>query len=122
MIPVLITPGDAIDRLTILHLKRLKAPKQCVKGIEEDFNNLKSSITAHYSFTDLQPAFDKLLDINGQLWKLEEDMHSNYLTDEAAGRVGRAIARTNGNRSTAKRAVDELVGVRPEFKDYSQGS
>lgn len=122
MLPILITPGEALDRLTILQLKRERCAEGWKAALTHDHDQLLSVISNHYQLDSLQPARQRLLEINTRLWDLEDRMHTSSLTDSDAGCIGRAIALENGRRSAEKKAVDEGHGARPEYKKYKAPS
>ena len=119
MLRMLVTPGDALDRLSILHLKLDRGKPQWRQTLEADIGTLEADIARAHDWGALQSDLRRLLDANGLLWDLEDRMHAHYLSDVEAGATGRAIAVANSQRAAVKRDIDTRLGARPELKSYA---
>ena len=115
MITIQVTPGEAMDRLSILCVKLSNGPSQWAERLQTEIDSLTSNIKKVYR----KPAkFDEhlanLIAINTALWALEDEMASNIDNEKLGG----TISKQNKNRSSAKKDIDVYFSVLPELKQY----
>lgn len=117
MIPIQITPGEAVDRLSILKIKQRRGHPTWQDKLSADVETLQAAV---YEVMGDQAQADitAMMTANERLWDLEDRMHAVYLSDSVAASVGRSIAVANGERSAIKKDIDNRMGVCPEFKSY----
>jgi len=118
-----ISPGELIDRTTILRLKSacIKDPqKLTIARMELDrHEKLVEALTLDAALHEL---INQLLRINARLWEVEEDIRGC----ESAGDFGptfiklaRCVYRMNDARAATKREIDRLLGSPiTEVKSY----
>lgn len=120
-----ISPGELIDKLTILEIK--------LQRIDDDakLNNIRvEHETLAKSLADSVPASKRLDQLTGQLksvnedlWQIEDDIRDCERAKDFGERfieLARAVYITNDKRSTVKRDINELLGSRiVEEKSYA---
>ena len=125
MINIEVSPGELIDKITILELKNkfIKNVNQ-LKNINIelgillpilDQNNLNTNETKRLS--------DELYNINNKLWEIEDNLRDKErLLDfgEEFIQLARAVYFTNDKRSEIKKKINILAGSKIiEEKSYS---
>lgn len=116
-IEVALSPGEAIDRLTILEIKidRLKDPAK-LSIARREHAALAAAIFARPAPTTgrvgrLRAA---LREANEDLWAIEDDIRgfeARGVFDEAFIALARAVYKTNDRRGALKRAIDREYGA-----------
>ena len=116
-VKVEISPGELIDRITILEIKAARInddAKRANIGVE------LSELTAARqgavpASARLAALTGELREVNGALWDIEDEIRAL----EAAGDFGpafielaRSVYKTNDRRSAIKRKINELLGSR----------
>lgn len=117
------TPGELLDRQTILTLKAhyalaaKKEPHFYVKEVED----IQRYLEQHFFATapkSVQMHFDSLLNslrlVNTQLWKHEDEIRASRkqpVTDTYVKVIAYAIADLNDQRAKLIKEVNELFGV-----------
>lgn len=113
MVPI--SPGELIDKLTILDLKaRQIADPTKLANVRIERDALGAVAESHLPQTDqLRALWDALHAINADLWGIEDDIRAC----EAAGdfgsefvRLARAVYRTNDRRAAVKKEINLLLG------------
>ncbi|MCA9073357.1 MAG: hypothetical protein KDA84_30745, partial [Planctomycetaceae bacterium] len=124
-VKVEIAPGELIDTITILEIKReqitddLKKKNVC---IELEILN-KSRREKLAQSPELEQLTAKLKEINQALWNIEDDIRDcerNQDFGEKFIELARAVYKTNDQRAEVKREINELLGSRiVEEKSYA---
>jgi len=124
-IPVPTSPGDLIDRITILQLKseRMSEPGR-LRNVRHERALLEDVARCHLSRTpDLDVLWAELLRINGALWQIEDDIRACERDGDFGPRfveIARSVYLTNDRRSEVKRQINRLLGSSlVEEKSYS---
>ena len=113
MVPT--SPGELIDKLTILRLKSENiTDKDKLRHINYESNVLQQTADAAIPFTDaLRVLWDLLYEINKDLWVVEDDIRAC----DARGEFGppfialaRAIYITNDKRAAVKKEINVMLG------------
>lgn len=109
-----ISPGELVDRTTILRLKsaHIADPQKCEIARAELVRHeaLVSDLPAH---VELHPLVERLFVINARLWEIEDNLR---ICERALDfgpkfiQLAREVYRTNDERFLAKRAIDQLFG------------
>lgn len=121
MICIDVAPGEALDRLSILHLKssRLQGTR---KGDAAEFQYARLAETCRPLFIieaeaaervrPAEKAYARLLDVNGRLWDVEERVRELLGTggDEFA-RAAAQVPRLNDERCRVKAEFDARAGL-----------
>lgn len=124
MIEVPVSPGELLDKISILEIKsrRLTDPSQ-LRFVARELALLRE----RWERSGLQLALDGLLDelrhVNEQLWDIEDAIRESEKArrfDEGFIALARSVYRTNDRRAALKRLINERAGspIR-EVKSYS---
>jgi Family of unknown function (DUF6165) len=122
-----ISPGELVDRTTILRLKSayISDPLKLavVRAELARHEDLVSGLTAG---TALRQLVDRLFVINARLWEIEEDLRVCERVQDFGPTfvaLARAVYRRNDERSATKREIDELLGSSiSEVKSYGDAA
>lgn len=117
MITISIGPGEAVDRLTILKIKRdhsgtaghaTNLIKQII-NLEKDLRELYDRMSPSAQ-CDFNLVAEKLLEVNQELWDLETELrkHQSLFFQ---GMTSRKIAYKNSERSSLKIRLDGLLNA-----------
>ena len=128
LVPV--SPGELIDKLTILRLKAENIDDPAKRtNIEAEREALAPARAGLPGGDDLAALEDELYGINARLWQIEDDIRAC----EAAGEFGpdfialaRAVYQTNDLRAAVKRRINESLGSalieEKSYTEYGSGS
>jgi hypothetical protein len=125
-ITVPISPGELIDKLTILEIKSARmsdAAKLANVRVELSLLQTTWRESAH-SATDINAEWAELRRINAELWDIEDrirDKERDRLFDEEFIELARAVYVTNDERARVKREINTKLGSRiVEEKSYAK--
>ena len=116
-VKVEISPGELIDRITILEIKAARINDEAKRAnIGVELSELTAARRgAVPASARLAALTGELREVNGALWDIEDEIRAL----EAAGDFGpafielaRAVYKTNDRRSAIKRKINELLGSR----------
>ncbi len=116
-VKVEISPGELIDRITILEIKVARINDEAKRAnIGVELSELTAARQGAVPLSDRLAALTgELREVNGALWDIEDEIRAL----EAAGDFGpafielaRAVYKTNDRRSAIKRQINELLGSR----------
>lgn len=112
LIPV--APGELIDKITILEIKRRKitAPDK-LENIEREHAALSQVAMAQLPVKAFDDWRAKLLSVNEQLWDVEEALRAcedGARFDLEFVELARSVYKLNDKRAGFKRAISELCG------------
>ena len=120
-----ISPGELIDKITILQIKaeRMTDAKK-VANVTHELNELtttwKQSSHAH---ADVEIEWAALKRINGELWDIEDkirDKERARTFDQEFIELARAVYFTNDERAAVKRQINDKLGSKiVEEKSYA---
>ena len=125
-IKVPISPGELLDKITILRIKsqRMTDPRKLanvrleLEALEEIWK------TSAYADIDVGTDLNALLAVNGRLWTIEDDIRDKERAktfDEEFVRLARAVYIENDERAAIKRRLNVKLGSSlVEEKSYSQ--
>ncbi len=124
-IQVPISPGELIDKITILEIKseRMTDAKK-VANVRHELGLLKATWQASdYSATDISAEWARLKHINEQLWVIEDDIRDKERARAFDARfieLARAVYVTNDERAQVKRVINDKLGSKiVEEKSYA---
>jgi hypothetical protein len=124
-IQVPISPGELIDKITILEIKseRMSDAKK-VANVRLELGLLKDTWQASdYSKTDISAEWARLKHINEQLWVIEDDIRDKERARQFDARfieLARAVYVTNDERAAVKRRINDRLGSKiVEEKSYA---
>ena len=109
------SPGELIDKLTILRLKTERiddAEKLANVRVEQE--TLMQTATAHLPESgDLTKLWDELYQINAELWVIEDDIRDCEAAKDFGDtfiQLARAVYVTNDRRAVVKKQINLLLG------------
>lgn len=125
VLQVEVSPGEVIDKITILEIKaeRIADPDK-VANVQRELRSLVAARSAALpSSRELDELTAELRGINERLWEIEDDIRDCERKSDFGERfieLARAVYRTNDRRAAAKRGINELLGSElVEEKDYA---
>ena len=120
-----ISPGELIDKLTILEIKLARiADAEKLANVQVEFDALSAVIRDHIQpREDVQSLHTQLRGVNEELWRIEDKIREC----ERAGDVGpefirlaRAVYVTNDRRADLKKQINTALGsALVEEKSYA---
>ncbi len=120
-----ISPGELLDKLTILQIKSENITDQVkLKNVNVERMALQSVVDAHIPKTEkLQSLTASLLDINKKLWAIEDDIRDCERAGDFGDtfiRLARAVYVTNDKRADFKKQINVEMGSKlVEEKSYA---
>lgn len=125
------SPGELIDKLTILRLKteRIADPAK-LANIRHEQAILLATADAHLPPSDrLSELWDALYEINARLWVIEDDIRDCERAGDFGPRfvdLARAVYRVNDERAAVKKAINLHLGSaiveEKSYADYTGGA
>ncbi|HSK41979.1 MAG TPA: DUF6165 family protein [Arenibaculum sp.] len=109
-----VAPGELIDKLTILEIKKanIEDPAK-LRNVAHEYDVLTRTLEAEVEETaDLLELRSQLKAINETLWRIEDDIRDHERNrDFGAGfiELARAVYHTNDKRAAVKRRINELL-------------
>ena len=127
-INVPISPGELVDKITILEIKKefIKNDNK-LKNINHEYDLLMKIYTTQISETDgISELKNKLKEINLELWKIEDDIRDcerEKSFSDTFIELARPVYFTNDRRSKVKLEINLLLNSNlveeKSYKDYS---
>ena len=120
------SPGELIDKITILRLKTEHvAQEDKLANVRRELAALEATAAAHIPDSPtLKGLWEELYEINADLWAIEDDIRAmDARGDFGEGFVAlaRAVYVTNDRRAAVKRRINLFLGsVLVEEKSYSR--
>jgi hypothetical protein len=121
-----ISPGELVDRTTILRLKSARiADPQKRELVRAELVRHEDLIETLPPEGALGPLVDRLFSINARLWEIEDNIRACDRAQDFGPRfiqLARDVYRTNAERFVTKREIDQLLGSSiSEVKSYGDG-
>ena len=125
-ISVPVSPGELIDKLTILEIKseRMSDAKK-VANVKLELKLLSDTwAQSDYAKIDISKEWSELKRINAELWDIEdkirdEERHQRF--GEEFIRLARAVYFINDDRAAVKRQINDKLGSKiVEEKSYAE--
>ena len=126
-INVPISPGELVDKITILEIKKeFIVDSNKLKNINYEYNLLMKIYNHDVSKTDgVDVLKTKLKNINLSLWKIEDDIRDcerDKIFDNTFVELARSVYFTNDKRSKVKLEINLLLNSslveEKSYKDY----
>ena len=110
-----VAPGELIDKLTILEIKRERIQDPTKRAnVEVELGALQSAYDGVVRSTDALLALrSQLRDVNTRLWDIEDEIRDCERLQDFGPRfvaLARAVYHTNDRRSQIKREINVLLG------------
>jgi hypothetical protein len=125
-----ISPGELIDKITILEIKSARMTDAAkLHNVRTELNLLMETWRASdYSKVDISAEWAGLRDVNTKLWVIEDDIRDKELAGEFDAKfveLARAVYVTNDERAKIKRVINTKLGSalveEKSYKDYKRG-
>lgn len=118
--------GEIVDKLTILDIKMVNIIDQKkLENVSKEFNYLKDIVEIDLGISTTSEIYLKLLDINKELWDIEDDIRDkerNREFDERFIELARAVYFTNDKRADVKKEINLKFGStfveEKSYQDY----
>ncbi|MGD9843249.1 MAG: DUF6165 family protein [Steroidobacteraceae bacterium] len=124
-ISVPISPGELIDKLTILEIKseRMSDAKK-LANVKLELKLLSETwADSDYAKIDINSEWAELKRINGELWDIEDEIRDeerNQRFGEQFIKLARAVYFINDDRAAVKRQINDKLGSKiVEEKSYA---
>ena len=123
MITVPVSVGELIDKLSILHVKKIKiSNEEKLFFINKEFELLYNMSSGYLDDDDIIKLYHQLVEINSKLWEVEDELRileSTKNFDSSFIELARKVYYTNDERFSLKNKINEITNseVR-EQKDY----
>ncbi|MGC4070202.1 MAG: DUF6165 family protein [Polyangiaceae bacterium] len=119
-----ISPGEAIDRVSILELKLRHLPAGVHVELRKELDQLREQLSrTRGAFPGLSALEERLREVNATLWQAEEQLREHERRQEFDSQFidcARAVYVNNDLRCAIKHAIDGLFGVsKTERKSFS---
>src|SRR5271154_6346349 len=114
-IKVPISPGEMLDKITILRIKsaRMTDPKK-LANVRLELDALQTTWGASaYALSDIEAEMTALLEVNERLWVIEDDIRDKERAqafDAEFIRLARAVYFENDERAAVKRRINTVLG------------
>ena len=121
-----ISPGELIDKITILEIKSARMTDAAkLHNVRTELALLNETWRASaFSAVDITAEWSGLREVNGQLWDIEDrirDKERDGLFDAGFIELARAVYVTNDERAALKRRINTRLGsALVEEKSYRE--
>jgi hypothetical protein len=125
-INVPISPGELIDKLTILEIKAANISDVAkLANVKVELQLLQDTWrSSAYASSDIDAEWQQLRDINKKLWDIEDDIRDKERErkfDQEFIALARAVYVTNDERAAVKKAINTKLGSKiVEEKSYAK--
>ena len=120
-----ISPGELIDKITILEIKRARmTDAEKLENVEREWTTLTAARDgAVKQSAELDRLALELKRVNESLWEIEDDIRDCERRKDFGKKfvaLARGVYKNNDRRSEIKRAINKLLGSRlSEEKSYA---
>jgi nuclear transport factor 2 (NTF2) superfamily protein len=123
MISVPVSVGELIDKLSILHVKKIKiSNEKKMSFINREYELLYDMSSFYLNNEEIIKLYNKLVEVNSNLWEVEDELRifeSKSIFDESFIILARKVYHTNDERFSLKNKINELTNSEiREQKDY----
>ena len=125
-IKVPISPGELLDKITILRIKaRRMADREKLANVHAELESLEATwADSGHAGTDVQAEVSALQSVNERLWTIEDDIREKERAQEFDAefvRLARSVYLENDERAAIKRRLNVKLGSRLiEEKSYAE--
>lgn len=109
-----VAPGEVLDKLTILEIKKANITDPAkLRNVEHEYDVLSRTLAEQVADTaELRELRARLKAINETLWKIEDDIRDEERAKNFGPRfveLARSVYRTNDERAAVKRQINVLL-------------
>lgn len=125
-IKVPISPGELIDKITILEIKAANITDATkLANVKVELHLLQETWkTSHYASVNIDAEWKQLRDVNKQLWDIEDDIRDKERQrqfDQQFIDLARAVYIRNDERAAVKKTINTKLGSKiVEEKSYAK--
>ena len=120
------SPGELIDKITILEIKKEKiSDTKSLEIINKEYSSLVNSLKDNLKIEDsIKKLWTELKKINLKLWEVEDSIRlaeKNKKFDEGFVELARSVYKYNDTRAKIKSDINQLSGSDiKEIKQYTK--
>ncbi len=115
-----VSVGEALDKLTILDIKREKISDERKKDVEKEYGILFDKLFVAY-VKKVQWYYDILKEVNLTIWNLQDQFHGKDVSELEAGRICAEILKENDRRFRMKAKINNILSSNlREQKGYAK--
>jgi hypothetical protein len=123
MIYVPVSVGELIDKLSILHVKKIKiSNEEKLTLVNKEFELLYNLSSVHLDSTEIESLYHQLCDINEKLWDVEDKLRVLETEKKFEGEfidMARKVYFTNDERFRLKNEINLITDSEiREVKEY----
>jgi len=113
MITIEVSPGELIDKLTILQIRLEHVGDEAKRAaFEAEFDQLAAAAAALPASPEMEGLRGELLAINRQLWAIEDDIRDCERNGDFGAKfidLARSVYKTNDKRSAVKSRINRAL-------------
>jgi hypothetical protein len=123
MINIPVSVGELIDKLSILHVKKMKIsdPEKLVY-VNKEFELLYNFSSDYLNDEEITKLYHELVDTNSKLWEIEDMLiiiETEKIFDSKFIELSRSVYHTNDSRFKLKNEINERTSSEiREVKEY----
>ena len=120
-----ISLGELVDKISILIIKQKNInDKEKLNHVNKELDFLQNTLIKKIKNEDIKKYLDKLISINSDLWKIEDDIRDcerKKIFDQKFIELARNVYFTNDERSRVKSDINKNFGSElVEVKSYEK--
>tara|TARA_B100000945_G_C20279422_1_gene547894 strand:+ start:158 stop:541 length:384 start_codon:yes stop_codon:yes gene_type:complete len=120
-----ISLGELVDKISILIIKQKNInDKEKLSHVNKELDFLENTLIKYIKNEDIKKYLDKLISINSDLWKIEDDIRDcerKKIFDQKFIELARNVYFTNDERSRVKSDINKNFGSElVEVKSYEE--
>ena len=124
MISIPVSVGELLDKLSILHVKKIKIfNEEKLSFINKEFELLYNMSSYYLNDSEISKLYHDLVNVNTNLWEVEDELRvyeSKNVFDKSFVELARKVYYTNDERFSLKNKINELTDSEiREQKDFS---
>jgi hypothetical protein len=123
MITIPVSVGELLDKLSILHVKKIKIfNEEKLLFINKEFELLYNMSSYYLNDSEITKLYHDLVNVNTNLWEVEDELRvceSKNVFDKSFVELARKVYYTNDERFSLKNRINELTDSEiREQKEY----
>jgi len=123
MITIQVSVGELIDKLSILHVKKMKINNpEKLMCVNKEFELLYNFSSVYLNNDEISKLYHQLVDTNSKLWEIEDNLRvieTEKTFDSKFVELSRSVYHTNDKRFRLKNEINERTSSEiREVKEY----